>query len=146
MQQASKVHPGFRGFHADAHHAVYEHDNTPHELHVTCPACARKAIARNSRWVNAKAGVFEVRCSSCLFRKSGFPYQELPPLFYRVGARGTELWAWNRSHLEELLSFLESPHARQSSILRSYVRREWLLRRRALVKAIRARLRAATSK
>jgi hypothetical protein len=143
MQQIPKVHCGFRAFKADAHHAVYGHDNTPHQLHVVCPTCGSKAEARNSRWVHAKAGAFEVRCPACLYRRLGLAYSELPPLYYRVSVGRTELWAWNRDHLMELLSILNDPHVRGASIIRVYVRREWLIRRRALAKAINTKLRQA---
>jgi hypothetical protein len=135
-----KRHVGFRPWTADARHIIYEHDNTPHSLDVVCPRCGRLAFARNRDWVGSKQGSFEVRCSHCPLRQSQVPYQELPALFYRAAARGAELWAWNREHLLQLLSFLENPHLKGASAHRAYVRRDWLIRRKSLAKAIRAML------
>ena len=138
LRGAPKKHGAFRGGSGGAH----EHDQTPPQLHVVCPTCAKRAVARHRGWTNPQRGEFEIRCPECLFRKSGVAYRDLPPLYYRVAARGSELWAWNREHLTQLLEILEAPSHRKNSlpIARLFVRREWLLRRKEMAKAIRREL------
>jgi hypothetical protein len=82
--------------------------------------------------------LFAVKCLSCVFRAAEVSFDTLPPLFYQGSARGSGLWAWNRDHLLFLRSYLHSPHSREGkkSWYSVYVRREWLLRRHSLVKAI----------
>jgi hypothetical protein len=138
-----KVHVGFVEWGASSRHGVYEHVHIPHLLHVVCPTCGRRASARSAQWAGTAIGAFEVRCSHCMFRKGGYEREALK-LFYRLQARGKELWAWNRQHLMDLLVCLQSRGIPRSSLpfSRNYVRREWLVHRHAFAKEIHRVLRA----
>ena len=114
----------------------------PVQLHVVCPTCGRRAVARIG-WSSDNA--YEIRCSKCMFRRTGVEYSKLPPLFYRVAARGSELWAWNRDHLLDILKALEAPSAQKNRlpVARIFARREWLRHRTEFAKQIRRELRDA---
>lgn len=132
-----KSHVGFCRWDASCRHGVYEHMHVPAVLHVVCPTCKRRASARCAQWVGTALGSLEVRCPHCMFRKAGYQRDGLQ-LFYRLQARGHELWAWNRQHLVELLSCLQARGASRHTLpfSRHYVRREWLIHRQAFAKAI----------
>jgi len=137
-RRSRKIHPQSSQWGWWAHHATYDHIYVPPTLDVRCSSCGCKAVAKTSA-PNGSEAHFEVRCQSCPRIDVNVSYRCLPPLYYRVGVRGRELWAWNREHLTDLLSILENPSSRQNrgSSARSYVRREWLMHRAQFAKAIR---------
>lgn len=63
-----------------------------------------------------------------MLRRSQVRYSALPPLHFRVNARGCELWAWNRDHALEILECLRkrSVGLRRKPLARFYLRKEWL--------------------
>ena len=136
-------------------HVRYGHRCRARDLHVLCPRCGERALAqKNSEremgvLIGDLSGTWDlsdwrVQCDSCLYRSIDVAYEELPKFYYRVEARGVELWAWNRDHLAMLLMVLEDQSVENHPFgwLATYARREWLLKRNrvGLARAIRAGL------
>lgn len=133
-----KVHPASTSWDSWSHHLIYDHGYVPNSLGVSCPRCESEAVAKRA----APREPYSITCLSCPYRAVTIAFENLPPLFYKVAEPGTELWAWNREHLLFLRDYLKSPHSPllRRDIYGPYVRREWLLKRRALVRAIGRRL------
>ena len=129
-----KAHAGYRKWGWWDHHLAYDHRLVPEILDVVCPKCAAEATASRPD----PGGAYSVACLRCAYRAKEVPYNALPPLFFRVAARGHVLWAWNRVHLQFLRDYLNAPHLTEAkaSPYSEYIRRDWLVRRRAFVKAI----------
>lgn len=132
-------------------HIRYEHCSRPVLLHLSCPKCARRCVAKKPSENHNKlyAGDctkawgtddWEVRCESCLYRKSGLSYDALPSLYYKVCTSGGELWAWNKDHLITLKRFLNHENVKDEPYewFLTYAKKEWVLKRnrRRFVKAI----------
>ena len=131
-----------------ASHVRYGHGLIPRLLHVSCPKCGAMASATNTRAHPDSLFVgfglhqesWALICPACPHRSSQLEYKELPSLFWRVNAGGTELWSWNRDHLIMLRRLLSGEVIASDPYepLATYARREWLLDRNRgpLVKAI----------
>jgi hypothetical protein len=78
-----------------------------------------------------------------MLKRAHVRYSALPPLHFRVQARGRELWAWNRDHALEILQCLRNRNVglRRKPLERFYLRKEWLRYREDFSIAIERRLR-----
>ncbi len=134
-------------------HVRYDHRRRARDLHLRCPKCddlafAGKTSERNQGLlVHDLAGTWhlsdwQVQCTTCLYRIADCSYDALPDLYYRVSARGVELWAWNRDHLQMLHQLLsgEDVSAHSYGSLATYAHRDWLLKKKALAKAVEVAL------
>jgi hypothetical protein len=127
------------------------HITRPDEVHVVCPKCGGRAVACTQQGRRfafnmvdlgpGMAALWSVTCLACPYRAQDLAYQDIGGRYYRVEARGKELWAWNRDHLVMMLRYLEgrsiSDHPYRP--YRTFMRKEWISRsnRAAFAKAIR---------
>lgn len=128
------------------------HLTRPDEIHVVCPKCGGRAVAHTparrhypARMVDLDRRGFSshwsVACLECPHRARNLAYEDIGGRYYRVEARGKELWAWNRDHLVMMLRHLEgrsiSDHPYHP--YQTFMRKEWVSRsnRTAFAKAIR---------
>ncbi len=141
FQFAVRVYPNV-GFHL----------TRPDEIHVVCPKCGGRAMARTParrhyafHMVDLDprgfASHWSVTCLECPHRARNLAYRDIGNRYYRVEVRGKELWAWNKDHLVMMLRFLEgqsiSDHPYR--LYRTFMRKEWISRsnRTVFAKAIR---------
>ena len=89
-------------------HVRYDHSSRPRVYDVACPKCAARASAHKDsetemgNVIGDLAGTWHlddwrITCLSCDYRESDAAYAQLPPPFFRVTSRGTNLWAFNLS-------------------------------------------------
>ena len=99
-------------------HVRYDHSSRPRVYDVACPKCAARASAHKDsetemgNVIGDLAGTWHlddwrITCLSCDYRESDAAYAQLPPPFFRVTSRGTNLWAFNRGHFVMLLRLLD---------------------------------------
>lgn len=126
-------------------HVRYGHRSRPTEIDMVCPKCGLRAVAslvsdeplgtvvgdgNPASWEDRWA----VACTQCTYRASSVPGVDVTPFFWEFEAAGCRVWAWNEGHLQMLASVLhgEKTAGRPYHWFRSYVRREWLLKRNRL--------------
>ena len=99
-------------------HVRYDHSSRPRLLDVSCPKCNARATTQKDseremgNVIGDTAGTWHlddwsITCLSCPYRASNVGYSELPPPFFRVTSRGTDLWAFNLGHFTMLLRLLD---------------------------------------
>ena len=131
-------------------HPRYAHENSPSEIHVRCPKCKGKALARRAPLPILPIGKqpppsgprWQLTCLECMHRADKLEFEDLTEPWYQISARGETLFAWNRDHLVMLGRFLggESVEGDPYEDYVAYVRRTWLKVREDLAKAIQRRL------
>ena len=126
-------------------HVLYGHKSRPTEIHVSCPNCNHKAIAKKDCELEFNefscdiSGTWSVddwktTCTFCARRKEGLSYANLPSLYYRDG----DIFAWNRDHLLFLKLYFDgcdtstNPYHRH----KAYIRRDWLRRKSRSIQSI----------
>jgi hypothetical protein len=126
-------------------HVRYGHKSKPSVIDIVCPKCGLRAIAslistepvgavigdlhpafRDDRW--------SVICTHCTYRANPISGADVTPFFWEFEAAGCQVWAWNQEHLQMLSTVLlgESTSGHPYDWFRSYIRKEWLLKRNRL--------------
>ncbi|WP_143484380.1 hypothetical protein [Pseudoalteromonas piscicida] len=132
-------------------HVRYDHSSRPTLLHLSCPKCNGRCLSRkqsesadkiiagdcNTAW---HTDDWMVLCESCTYRIHGLAYEELPPLYYQVSARGHNLWAWNKQHLLMLKKLINAKSIKDDPYewFATYAHKSWIKKknRAAFVNAI----------
>ena len=128
-----------------AAHVRYGHKTTPTLIDVVCSKCGMQATAKliSEEAIGVVASDlnpavqkdrWSVACRHCTYRMSSVPKNEVTPFFWEFEAAGCRVWAWNEAHLGMLASVLlgESIGGHSYECLRTYIHKEWLLKRNRL--------------
>jgi hypothetical protein len=126
-------------------HVRYGHKSRPTVIDMVCPKCGLRAVAslNSQEPLGAVVGDtnpasyedrWTVACTQCVYRANAVSGADVSPFFWELEAAGCRVWAWNEQHLQMLLSVLlgEKTRGHPYDWFRSYVRREWLLKRNRL--------------
>jgi len=120
-------------------HVKYQHFHYPREIDVKCKFCEAKAKLINKDVPNEIdhfidvsnfRKVWELLCKGCM-KRIEYNWEETKdfPLLYVIKFKRDNIWAWNKKHLEYIISVLLNNEDKLSKWLyfRNYINKSWLL-------------------